>query len=115
MGQGNFIAIGYGILDPPVPKEEVLYRWLPQLKKAAGRPVHLSYESRREYLAIFLAENCGVDDNAKPIETCALSDFLQDAQRWDDAIAVWRRVRKESKRFGIDLPWGAPLLIADCD
>jgi len=82
------------------------------LHKAAGQRVHESYESDCEYLAILVVENAGVDEKASVPQTCLLADAIK-GPAWVEARKAWKRVRKASVKFGVELPAGEPLLIVD--
>jgi hypothetical protein len=118
MGQGYYMALAFGVLDPPKIDEEegeaATWTYDAAIKKAAGRRVHTAYESERAYMAIFVAENAGVDDNAGTPKTCALADAASGPE-WDEAREIWTRIQEASGKLGFPLSDGQPLLIVDCD
>lgn len=118
MGQGNYIALGYGALDVDYPSggvdSDVFDDWLGALEKIAGRSLETSYESERKYLAIFVAENAGIRDDTIIPSTCLLANAAQGPE-WDTAREIWERIRAASQELGVPLPEGQPLLIVDYD
>jgi len=115
MGQGHYVALAFGVLNPPrIDDDEREDDFRIAIEKAAGRRVHTSYESKREYMAIFVAENAGVDDDAAVPQTCLLADAAN-GEEWPAVHAAWERAQKAAKEFGIDLPDGQPLLVVDYD
>lgn len=118
MGQGHYVALGYGAIHPlPQLPDDDLKKyddWEHAVEAAAGRRIHTSYESECKYLAIFVAENFGVDDDAITLKTCLLSEAATGPE-WDAARAAWERVRAASEKFDVVLPPGHPLLIVDYD
>jgi hypothetical protein len=114
MGQGNYMALAFGVLNPPEIAEEIDCKYRDVVDEAAGQRVRFAYESEVDYMAILVAENSGVDQDSITPETCKLANLLTE-QIWAEARAKWEKVREASKKFGIVLPEGESLLVVDYD
>lgn len=119
MGQGSYMAIGYGILsDPTVDRnsDKEWYAWTSAVEKAAGRRLHFSSESDRHYFAILVAENSGVADDTVEPKTCRLASVCYELRdELAKAREAWARAQAKSAELGVTLPDGEPLLIVDYD
>jgi hypothetical protein len=123
MGQGHYNAIGFGCLYPEALKKKLAADWKSNgtlgddfydlVSTCGGRT---GYESKPDYIAIFLADSGR--DHVTMSPTCALNLFTgkMNALVTPAVIARWERLRKKAmQKFGIDLPAGQLLFIADYD
>lgn len=123
MGQGHYNAIGFGCLRPKSIGDalerdmavggSMADEFYDLVSKHGG---HTGYESRPDYIAIFLADSgC---DHVTMAPTSTMADFVKSAKALvvPSVVAKWERIRREVKRrFGIALPAGRLLFIADYD